>query len=186
MVDDGNMVNNARPAATRGRGRGAAVVLVIVAAMAVGAIGWFATNAFGQAPGPWSVTQMLDRPIDPTMIDRHVERMMKHIAVEADATAEQQAKLVTIATGTVDDLLPLRAKAQATREQAIALFTATNVDRAAIERLRSERLALAETASKRIAQALADAADVLTPDQRKNLVERLSSFGGRWHFWHHG
>ena len=59
------------------------------------------------------------------------------------------------------------------------------VDRAAIERLRSEQLALAETASKRISQALGDAAEVLNPEQRRTLVDRVSHFGGWWR-WHHG
>jgi len=122
---------------------------------------------------------------DPAQVDRHVERMIKHLAVEADASADQQAKLVAIAKGAVNDLLPLRDKLQANRGQAFDLFTAGNVDRAAIERLRGEQLALAETASKRIAQALGDAAEVLNPEQRRTLVDRLSYFHA-WRHWHRG
>jgi hypothetical protein len=81
--------------------------------------------------------------------------------------------------------LPLRDKLQANRAQALELFTAGNVDRAAIERLRGEQLALADTASKRIAQALGDAGEVLNLDQRRILVDRLSHFGP-WHHWHRG
>ena len=39
------------------------------------------------------------------------------------------------------------------------------------------QLQLAEQASPRFTQALADVADVLTPEQRKQLAERI----GRWH-----
>src|SRR5262249_61204028 len=105
--------------------------------------------------------------------------------VEADATADQQRKLVAIAKGAIDDLLPLREKLHANRAKALDLFTAGTVDRAAIERLRSEQLALAETASKRIAQALGDAAEVLNPEQRRTFVDRISQFGD-WHRWRHG
>src|SRR6266478_5825887 len=43
------------------------------------------------------------------------------------------------------------------------------VDRAALEALRADQLKLAEQASRRFTQALADVADVLTPEQRKAL-----------------
>ncbi len=46
-----------------------------------------------------------------------------------------------------------------------------------LEALRANQLQLAEQASKRFTQALADIADVLTPEQRKQLAERM----GRWH-----
>jgi len=52
-----------------------------------------------------------------------------------------------------------------------------HVDRAALETLRAEQLQLAEQASRRLTQALADVADVLTVAQRKQLAERI----GRWH-----
>jgi Spy/CpxP family protein refolding chaperone len=43
-------------------------------------------------------------------------------------------------------------------------------DRAALEALRAEHLALADDVSKRLAAGLADAADVLTPEQRAKLA----------------
>ena len=61
-------------------------------------------------------------------------------------------------------------------------MTAPTIDRTAIERLRAEQIALAETASKRIAQALADAAEVLNPEQRKKVAD-WTAYGpfARWH-----
>ena len=88
-----------------------------------------------------------------------------------------------VAKGAIGDLLPLRQKLQDNRAKALDLFTAGTVDRAAIERLRGEQLALVETASKRIAQALGDAAEVLNPEQRRTLVDRVSQFRA-WHHWH--
>ena len=53
--------------------------------------------------------------------------------------------------------------------QLLALITAPTIDRAALENLRAEHIAAADRASKVLAQALADAADVLTPAQRAKL-----------------
>jgi len=183
MAEQGNIINP-RPTPPAAR-RGGVALLLIVAALAGAIAGGLATNAFGQAPMPWHVGPFMGGPFDPAQADQHVERVIKHLAVEADATADQQAKLVAIAKAAVNDLLPLREKLQANRGQALDLFTAGNVDRAAIERLRSEQLALVETASKRISAALGDAAEVLNPEQRRTLVDRVSHFGGWWR-WHHG
>ena len=182
MAEQGNILDP-RPTPRPGQ-RGRVALLLVLAALA-GAIAGLATDAFGQAPMLWHARPFMGEPLDPAQVDRHIERMIKHLAVEADATADQQAKLVAITKGAVNDLLPLREKLQANRGQALDLFIAGNVDRAAIERLRSEQLALAETASKRISQALGDAAEVLNPEQRRTLVDRVSHFGGWWR-WHHG
>jgi protein CpxP len=186
MAEQAN-VTAPQPAPRSGRGR---VALLLVLVALVGAVaGGIATNAFGQAPMLWHARPFMGGPfggpLDPAQVDRHVERVIKHLAVEADASADQQAKLVAIAKGAVADLLPLREKVQANRAKAIDLFTAGNVDRAAIEKLRSDQLTLAETASKRISQALGDAAEVLNPEQRRTLVDRATRFGAWWH-WHRG
>lgn len=181
MAEQGNILDP-RPTPRPGQ-RGRVALLLVLAALA-GAIAGLATDAFGQAPMLWHARPFMGEPLDPAQVDRHIERMIKHLAVEADASADQQAKLVAIAKSAVNDLLPLR-ELRANRAQALDLFTAGNVDRAAIERLRSEQLALAETASKRISQALGDAAEVLNPEQRRTLVDRVSHFGGWWR-WHHG
>jgi len=55
----------------------------------------------------------------------------------------------------------------------VSPLTAPTVDRAAIEKFRADKLALADQASRRIAQALGEAAEVLTPEQRAEIGERL-------------
>jgi Spy/CpxP family protein refolding chaperone len=74
------------------------------------------------------------------------------------------------------------------RARGLSLLTAPSVDRSAIERLRVEQMGLADTASKRIAQALADASDVLTPEQRRKVADWAAFFqgGGPWAPWRHG
>jgi Spy/CpxP family protein refolding chaperone len=110
---------------------------------------------------------------DPAKADARIERMVKHFAVEVDATPEQQAKLAQIAKLAANDLRPLRQKVRDARRKGMELLTAPSIDRAAIERLRAEQIQGADAVSKRMAQAFADAAEVLTPDQRKKVGERM-------------
>ena len=65
-----------------------------------------------------------------------------------------------------------------------AYVAVDGVDRAAIEALRAEQLALADAASKRFAQALGDTAEVLTPEQRRKIDDRLTELRERRGFWH--
>jgi len=170
-------------------------------ALAIGLTGGFFTAAFAQGygwhpgfmsggwhhgfiGGGWHHGGFMGDPLSPAQIDERIDRMTKHMGIELDATPEQQARVAGIAKSAVHDLLPLREKAHAARGRAVALLTAPTVDRDSIERLRAEQLGLAETASKRIAQALADASDALTPDQRKKIGDWVESVGP-WSRWHH-
>jgi len=78
------------------------------------------------------------------------------------------------------DLAPLRGQAMETRRQAIELLSAPNVDRAAIEKLRAAKIQHADNASRRLTRALADAAEVLTPAQRKDLAAHFARNHRRW------
>lgn len=154
-------------------GRGLFIVLV---ALAAGFVGGYAGRSFAHGPG-----SLMSETMDPARLDEHVERMVKHFAVEVDATPEQKDKLTAIAKSAAHDLAPLRGSMKRARQQAIDLMSAEKVDRAAIENLRAEQVALMDTASKRLTQALADAADVLSVEQRKKLAERAEHFGHRFH-----
>ena len=60
-------------------------------------------------------------------------------------------------------------------------FGRLEIDRGALEGLRSDQLQAADTASRRLTQALADVAEVLTPYQRQKLAEHVRHRRG----WHH-
>jgi Spy/CpxP family protein refolding chaperone len=125
-------------------------------------------------------------PLSPADIEDRVDRGIRHAAIELDATPEQQEKLRTIAKGAVKDLLPMREKAKAAHARVTELLTQPKIDRAAIESFRAEHLGLADAASKRFAQAVADAAEVLTPEQRQKAHALLQWRRGQWHRWQRG
>jgi Spy/CpxP family protein refolding chaperone len=170
--------------------RGMLVIALLAAALLVSLTGNILSTALGQgfAWDHFGVRHgaVFGGPLTPAQIDDRIDRMTKHMAIELDATADQQVKIANIAKAAVADLRPLREKAQAARSQAVALLTAPTIDRTAIERLRAEQIGLAETASKRIAQALSDAAEALNPEQRRKVADWVSHSGGWWGRWHHG
>jgi protein CpxP len=140
-------------------------------------------KAFAQGGGfgGWQRGGFMAGSLDPAKLDAHLDRMLRHLYVEIDATEEQQQRLAPIVKQAAKDLLPLRAKMHDARKKAIELLTRDDIDRAAIETLRAEQLALADQASRRIAQALADASEVLTAAQRKELATRIESHRRGWH-----
>jgi protein CpxP len=119
-------------------------------------------------------------PLDPAQLDARIERMLKHLYVEIDATDAQKQQLEPIVKQAAQELLPLREQIRAARRQALELLSAETIDRMAIERLRAQQIQLAESASKRLTVALTDVAEVLTPEQRQALAERLRH-RRRWH-----
>src|SRR5262245_65230545 len=112
---------SAQPSASgacRRRGRGRAAVFVVLVALLAGLAGSLATKAFshgGYGYGPWGGHGFMD----PATIDRRIERVIKHAAIEIDANKEQQDKLIAIAKAAAQDMLPLREKLHSARQQAV-------------------------------------------------------------------
>lgn len=110
--------------------------------------------------------------MDPAKAARHLDRMIAKAA--PDATPEQKARLKEIGTAAFADLKPLRAELRATHQRAHALLTSPVVDRAALEALRVEQVQRFDAVSKRMATAMADAAEVLTPEQRLRFAGHMN------------
>lgn len=104
----------------------------------------------------------------------HMERMLKHLYVEIDATEEQKQKLTPLVRQATGDLAPLRRQQREARRRGLELLSAPSIDRSALEAARVQQMQAADAASKRLTQALADAAEVLTPEQRRTVAERFA------------
>jgi protein CpxP len=135
-------------------------------------------GGFGPGFADWQ-SNLFNGAIE-AIVEAHADRMIRHLAIEIDATTEQQDKLRGIVRDAVKDLLPVRDKVLAARTTARELLTQQTIDRAAIEKLRADQIAIHDAASKRLVQAVADAAEVLSPDQRRKLNNMLPSRGGHW------
>jgi periplasmic protein CpxP/Spy len=177
-------------------GRLAKITIALALGLGLAAIGAFATTSFSQGFGPPFGHGYWHGPgnwhggpfgggFDPARAEERADRMIRHISVEVDATAEQQEKLRGIVKNAVKDMLPMREKIFAARQQARELVFGQSVDRAAIEKLRSEQIGTVDALSKRFTQALADAIEVLTPEQRRKLEGLLPPVGG-WRGWWRG
>ena len=86
-----------------------------------------------------------------------------------DATDEQRDRVAEIVGASVEDLYELRTQHREHHEQAVALLTAAEIDRQALEALRVAEVELADVASQRLLGAIADVAEVLTPEQRAEV-----------------
>jgi periplasmic protein CpxP/Spy len=177
-------------------GRLAKIAVALALGLGLAGIGAFATTSFSQGFGPPFGHGYWHGPgywhggpfgggFDPARAEERADRMIRHISVEVDATAEQQEKLRGIVKNAVKDMLPMREKIFAARQQARDLLFGQSVDRAAIEKLRSEQIGIVDALSKRFTQALADAIEVLTPEQRRKLEGLLPPVGG-WRGWWRG
>ncbi len=111
--------------------------------------------------------------MSPEALRDHLQVATKWALRDIDATEEQQEKVNAIVTGAVDDLFALRQQHVANRDAFHAQLSGASVDRAALEEIRKSEMALADQASKRFVQALADVSEVLTPEQRRALAERI-------------
>jgi Spy/CpxP family protein refolding chaperone len=124
---------------------------------------------------------MMDGTHSPAEVSAHVDHMLKHFYVEIDATDAQKARIAPLVKQAANDLMPLHSQLHAAHTQAIQALTQTTVDRASLEAARVEHLQLADQASKRITQLMADVGDVLTPPQRKALADHLEHMHGMPH-----
>jgi periplasmic protein CpxP/Spy len=183
-----NVTNPGTPAPARRR-RGRAALLGLVLALGVGTTAFFAGQAFSQpgfgpfGHGGWHGRGFMMGQMDPAQIEDRADRMVRHLAIEVDATTEQQERLRAVAKSAVKDLLPMREKAQQARQRGRELLTQTTIDRAAIEAFRAEQIAQVDAISKRVAQAVTDAASVLTVEQRRKIEEHTQPRPGFWGGW---
>ncbi len=101
------------------------------------------SKAFAQGHGRWH-----GGPMDPADLDRHVERMLKHLYVEIDATEEQKQRLEPIVKQAAKDLQPIRQNLHGARRQAIEILSQDKIDTAALESLRQQQIKFADDASR--------------------------------------
>jgi Spy/CpxP family protein refolding chaperone len=113
----------------------------------------------------------------------HLRHGAKWVLRSADPTDEQIDQIVDITAEAMADLKGLHGDKDAYHAAFSAALAGERVDRAAIESQRAAMLEKADQASRRLAAALADIGDALTPEQRTALLAEHEERRGR-HRWH--
>jgi periplasmic protein CpxP/Spy len=104
-----------------------------------------------------------------------IEQMLEQV----DASEAQRSQVKQIMKTAAEDLRPQHEALRKLMAEGQALLTATTIDATAVEALRLRSQAQQEQISKRMSQALVAAANVLTPEQRAKLGERMAKHQAR-------
>src|ERR1700732_5583398 len=105
MADQSSPTSSSpNPPPSRGR-KGVFVIALLAVAVVAGLTGKMLTTAFGQgfAWHAWHDGAFMSGPLTPAQIDDRIDRMTKHMAIELDASAEQQAQVARLAKETAND-----------------------------------------------------------------------------------
>ena len=103
----------------------------------------------------------------------HVARAVDHLLDGLAATDAQRGQIKQIAQAAAVDLKAQYEAGRSLRDKGMQIFTVPVIDAAAAESVRQQMLAQHDQAGKRTLQAMLDIGNVLTPEQRAKLGERM-------------
>ena len=135
----------------------------------------FAGHGFGGHGRHALGARILD---DPAAAKQHAGMAVEWVLRGVDATVEQKQQARQITDRLVDELGPVAARHLEHREAMARELAKPQIDREALEELRRREMALADEASKTAVAAIADLGEVLTPEQRAELVAFARRFHG--------
>lgn len=107
---------------------------------------------------------------------RMTERMLEGL----NATEAQRTQIRQITQAAAADMKAQFEAGRALHDKGVAILTAPTVDAAAAEALRQQMLAQRDQMSKRMMESMVAVANVLTPEQRAKLAERMKARSEQW------
>jgi Spy/CpxP family protein refolding chaperone len=113
---------------------------------------------------------------DPELARERADFAVEWVLGRVDATDAQIEQVKSVVGSSLDEIWPLAEQHRTNRQALVTELSQPTIDRAAIEEIRKAELELAEQASSRLVGALADIAEVLTPEQRNQLIEQAQRF----------
>ena len=170
MEQDGRETGNANTPVNSGRRWARWIVAGGVAVLALAGIG--AAGAMSGGMGPHMMAMGMNH--GGHFGGRGLERALDGV----DATDEQEDRIWAIIDGVRAELRPMMRDFRDSRTDVLELMSAPTIDRAAAEKLRAERIAAIDEASKKMIAAALEAAEVLTPEQRAKLAENMKERRG--------
>ena len=153
----------------------------VLGLMLVFGLGFFAGKSFACEPGfghhGGPEAFMSGKPLDVEQANKFADKRMQHMLDEVKATDAQKSKAAGIVKASLTKGAPLAEKMRDNHVQMRKLMAAATIDKAAIETLRVEQMKLADEASKLATQTMEEVAEVLTPEQRAKLEEKMGKRG---------
>lgn len=125
----------------------------------------------------WGRHGALDAEEMARRLDYRISRLMRDVG----GTPQQKDRLVAIISAARAELKPMREQRRQARLRELELLSAPSIDRYALEQLRVAQMQAADARSRRMLQARADAAEVLTAEQRLKVAARLKQRLERGH-----
>lgn len=125
------------------------------------------------ASGP----SMHQHPRTPEEARAHVDGMIDHLIEKVDGSEAQRTALKAIAGRTAPQMEAMHSEGRDIKGELRDLLTADKIDRVALEEARKDAVDLVERGSKLVLAGVADAAETLTPAQRRQIAETIARFG---------
>lgn len=150
----------------------------IGALLILGIIGFLAHSAYygrGWGCSPWhdhgGYHQRMGGERISDSAPRHLDWAVSRMLSDVNASEEQKTKVRSIADAALADLQKFSRQHQDSHTALLAILKAPTIDRGKLESLRAQSVQGLDEASKRLSVALADLAEVLTPEQRQQLTD---------------
>lgn len=115
-----------------------------------------------------------DKPRDPQNVPEMKEKLSKFVSVimwKIDATRDQKDRMDKLLDGLAVDFFAFQEENNVIKRGLIDALGADPLDRAALDALQKKGLDLFDRYTKCLVQASSDIADILTLEQRRELVD---------------
>ncbi|HXY39907.1 MAG TPA: Spy/CpxP family protein refolding chaperone [Vicinamibacteria bacterium] len=116
---------------------------------------------------------------DPAAAKAHFGTAVELALGGVSATDDQKQQARRITDRMVDDFMPLADSHRQFHQALVSELQKPQIDRAAVEQLRRQELALVDQASQKLVGDVADLASVLTSEQRTQLVQVMQRLHGQ-------
>ena len=140
-----------------------------------------ASTSLASAASGWTLSALWGRhhrqhSMDPERARERAEFAVSWMLHRLDGTDEQESELNDIVSTLIDDVIAGAGEHRENHRALIDEFSGAEVDRDALEQIRASEIELVDALSVRVIEALADAAEVLTSEQRLELIEQSQRF----------
>ncbi|WP_418459245.1 Spy/CpxP family protein refolding chaperone [Brucella intermedia] len=148
-------------------------VALLASAVVVGGLGLIGTIGAVQAHGPFNPT----RGFGPGFSGHFANSVLEEVLEAVDVTDVQREQIRSILDEASAEIRLRMSEAGARKQQFASLLAAETIEPAAFESLRQEMLKTGDAVSARALEAFLDVAEVLTAEQRVELMKWRGGFG---------